>query len=98
VRSLQSSIDLFLTQTCDLHDFGAGTFALDDCQTGRGKIEQLGEEIETRGVGRALHRRRRQPNVQGVSGPAGDRVARSSWLDTEGKGDVRPGNPLTGCG
>ena len=61
-------------------------------------IKELGEEIEAGGVGRALHRRRRQPNVQGVSGPADDRVARGPWLDAEGKGDVRPDNPLTGCG
>jgi hypothetical protein len=98
VRSLQSSVDLFLTQACDLHHFVAGTLAPENFELRLGKIENVGEEFQAGGVGRALHRRRRQPNVQGVSGPAGDRVARSSGLDTEGNGDVRPDNPPTGCG
>jgi hypothetical protein len=97
VRSLQSSEDLFLTQTCDLHDFGAGTLASENFELRLGKIEQVGQEFQAGGVRGAFHRRRRQPNVQGVSGPAGDRVARSSGLDTEGNGDVRPDNPPTGC-
>jgi hypothetical protein len=98
VRNLQSSIHFFLTQTGDTDDFGAGTLASENFELRLGKIEKVGEEFEAGGVGRALHRRRRQPNVQGVSGPAGDRVARSSGLDTEGNGDVRPDNPPTGCG
>ena len=98
MRTLQSSVDLFLTQTSDLHDFVAGMFASEDLKLGWRKNEKIGQEGKAGGVGHALHRRRRQPNVQSVSGPADDRVARSSWLDAEGKGDVRPGNPLTGCG
>jgi hypothetical protein len=98
VRDLQSSVDLFLTQTCDLHDFVAGALAAQKDHLRTRQIEEIGQERQAGGVGRALHRRRRQPNVQGVSGPAGDRVARGSGLDTEGKGDVRSGNPPTGCG
>src|SRR5438105_15963471 len=98
VRTLQSRVDLFLIQTCDLHDFVAGMFTAENFELSLREIEQVGQEGQAGGVGRALHRRRRQPNVQGVSGPADDRVARSSWLDAEGNGDVRPCNPLTGCG
>lgn len=98
MRNLQSSVDLFLAQTCDLHDFVAGTLASENFELRLWKVEKVGQEFEAGGVRRALHWRRHQPKVQGVSGPADDRVARSSWLDTEGKGDVRPGNPLTGCG
>src|SRR2546422_10213262 len=72
VRNLQSSVDLFLTQTCDLHDFVAGTLALENFELRLGKIEQLGEEFQAGSVRRALHRRRHQPNVQGASGPADD--------------------------
>ena len=98
MRSLQSSVDLFLTETCDLHDFGAGALASENFELGLGKIEEIRQEFEAGSIRRALHRRRRQPNVQDVSGPAGDRIKRGSWLDAEGEGDVRPGIPLTGYG
>ena len=98
MRNLQSSEDLFLTEARDLHDFGAGALASENFELRLGQIEEISQERQAGGVGRALHRRRRQPNVQGVSGPADDRVVRSPWLDAEGKGDVRPDNPLTGCG
>ena len=98
MRSLQSSVDLFLTETCDLHDFGAGALASENFELGRREIKKVGQEFEAGGVRRTLHRRRRQSNVQDVSGPAGDRVTRGSWLDADGEGDVSPGNPLTGCG
>ena len=91
-------MDLGLCQTEDADDLGAGTFAFENFDVRLGQVKEGRQEREAGGVGRALHRRRRQPNVQGVSGPANDRVARSSWLDAEGKGDVRPDNPLTGCG
>jgi len=87
-----------LRQTDDAEHFVAGALAPENYELGLREIKKVGEECQAGGVGRAFYRRRRQPNVQGVSGPADDRVARSTWLDAEGKGDVRPDNPLTGCG
>src|SRR2546427_12385132 len=98
VRNLQSLVDLFLTQTRDLHDFVAGTLASENFELRFGKIEKIRQERHAGGVGRPFYRRRRQPNVQGVSGPADDRVVGSPWLGAGRKGDVRPDNPLTGCG
>jgi len=87
-----------LRQTGDADDFSAGTLASENFELRLREIEKVGQEGEAGGVRRALHRRRRQPNVQGVSGPADDRVAGSPWLDAERKSEVRPDNPLTGCG
>ena len=87
-----------LTQTGDPDDLGAGMLALENFDVSLRDVEEVGQEFEAGGVGRALHRRRHQPNVQGVSGPADDRVARGPWLDADGNGDVRFGSPLTGCG
>ena len=94
----QPCMDFVLRQTRDADHFLTGTLAPENFELGLREIKKIGEEFEAGGVGRALHRRRRQPNVQGVSAPADDRVARRPWLDAEGKGDVRPDNPLTGCG
>ena len=91
-------MDFFLGQASDPDHFVAGAGALENFDVRLGKVKEVGQEFQAGGVGRALHRRRRQPNVQGVSGPADDRVTRSSWLDAERKSDVRPDNSLTGCG
>ena|SRR5438128_1158197 len=94
----KSRMDFYLGQASDPDHFVSGTLALENFELSLGKIEEVRQEREAGGVGRALHRQGHQPNVQDVSGPADDRVTRGSWLDTEGEGDVRPGNPLTGCG
>src|SRR2546422_8304729 len=98
VRNLQSSVDLVLAQTGDAEHFAAGAGAFENFDVRLGRIKEVGQEFEAGGVGRTLHRRRRQQNIQGVSGPADDRVARGPWLDADGNGDVRFGSPLTGCG
>src|SRR2546422_6807344 len=41
VRTLQSSVDLFLTQTSDLHDFVAGTLASENFELRLRKTEKI---------------------------------------------------------
>ena len=91
-------MDFVQGQACDLHDFVARVLAAQKNHLRARQVEEICQEFDAGGVGRALHWRRHQPNVQSVSGPADDRVAGSPWLDAERKSDVRPDNPLTGCG
>jgi hypothetical protein len=60
-------MDFVLRQTRDADEFGAGARAVDDGQTGRGKIEQLGEKGKTGVVGFPFHRRRRQSDLERVT-------------------------------
>ena len=70
--------------------------ALDNGQTGRGKIEQFGEEGETGVVGLPLDRRRRQFDLQRVTNQARHLVAGGAGLDTDGQNGLRLDGRLTG--
>jgi len=83
-------------QTRDADDFVAGACALDDGQTGRGKIEQLGEKGETGIVGLPLDRRRRQFDLERVADQARHLVAGGPGLDTDGQRGLRLDSSFTG--
>ena len=92
----QSCMDFVFGQTRDADEFGAGMGALDDGQTGRGKIKQFGEKGETGVVGLPLDGWRRQSNFEGFTNQTHHLVAGGAGLDTDGQGNLRLGGRLTG--
>ena len=89
-------MDFRLRQTRDADHFVARTFALDDGQAGGGKSKQLGEESETGFVGRPFDRRRRQFDLELVTGQARHLVAGGTGLDADGQSGLRLGASLSG--
>lgn len=89
-------MDFVLRQTRDADDFVAGACALESFELGLREIKQVGEEREAGGVGRALHRRRGQPDLESLTDPARNCIARGAGLDTDGQGGLRLSGRLTG--
>ena len=89
-------MDFRLGQPRDADEFVAGARALDEGQTGRGKVEQLGEKGETGVVGLPLDRRRRQFDLELVTDQARHLVAGGAGLDADGQNGLRLGGRFTG--
>lgn len=93
----QSCMNFVFGQTRDADDFGAGAGALDDGQTGRGEIKQLGEKGKTGVVGLPLDRRRRQSDLERLTDEARHFITGGqAGLDADGQCGLRLGGRLTG--
>src|SRR5713226_8157854 len=74
----QARMEFLLGQTRDADDFVARVGARENFELGLREVEQVGEEREAGGVGGSFHRRRRQPDLERLTDPAGDGIARGA--------------------